>query len=78
MTPCERWRVTQRDDPRPVQGGEEDTEERVMTSHTEKCETSENCAKESQEAKEKRVAEHENRSTTKGDETTTLERQVVN
>ena len=43
MTPCERRLPTQRDDLRPVQGGE-DTEERVMTSHTEKCEKSENCA----------------------------------
>ena len=44
-------RVIRRDELRPVQGGEEDTDERVMTSHTEKCEKSENYAKESQEAK---------------------------
>ena len=46
MTPCERTLATQRDDLRPVQGGEEDTVERVMTSHTEKCERRENFAKE--------------------------------
>ena len=46
-----RMLVTQRDELRPVQGRAEDTEERVMTSHTEKCEKSENCAKESQETK---------------------------
>ena len=34
-----------------MQDGEEDIEERVMTSHTEKSEKNENCAKESQEAK---------------------------
>ena len=34
MTPSERRLVT-RCELRPVQGGEEDTEERVMTSHTE-------------------------------------------
>ena len=41
MTPCERRLATQRDDLRSVQG-EEDTDERVKTSHTEKCEKSEN------------------------------------
>ena len=39
--------VTQRDELRPVHGRTEDAEERVTTSHTEKCEKSENCAKES-------------------------------
>ena len=34
----ERRRVTQRDELLPVQGGAEDTDERVMTSHTEMCE----------------------------------------
>ena len=42
-----------RDELRPVQGGGEDTEERVIASHTKKCEKSENYAKESQEAKVK-------------------------
>ena len=61
MTPCERRLVTPRDELRPVQGRTEDTDERVMTSHTEKSEVTsveeghdvefENCAKESQEAK---------------------------
>jgi len=37
MTPAERRLVT-RYELRPVQDGEEDTEERVMTSHTEMCE----------------------------------------
>jgi len=41
------------DDSRPVQGGG-DTDERVMMPHTEKCEKSENYAKESQESKVKR------------------------
>ena len=36
--PYQRRLVAQRDDLRPVQGGEEDTNERVMTSHTEMCE----------------------------------------
>ena len=62
--PCKRELVTQRDELRPVQGGEEDTEELVTTSLTEMCEKSEltsveeghdvefeNCAKELQEAK---------------------------
>ena len=62
--PYKRELVTQRDELRPVQGGEEDTEELVTTSHTEMCEKSEvtsveeghdvefeNCAKELQEAK---------------------------
>ena len=40
MTPSERRLVT-RCELRPVQGGEEDTEERVMTSHTETCESCE-------------------------------------
>ena len=39
--PCERGRFTQRCDLRPTQGGEEDTEERVMMLHTEMCEKSE-------------------------------------
>jgi len=64
MTPSEKRLVTQRDELRPVQGRAEDTDERVMTSHTDKCEKSEvtsveeghdvefeNCAKESHEAK---------------------------
>ena len=50
MTLCERKLRTQRDNLRPVQDGE-DIEERVMTSHIEKSEKNENCAKESQEAK---------------------------
>ena len=41
MTLCERRLATQRDDLRPVQGGEEDTDQRVMTLHTEMCEKSE-------------------------------------
>ena len=36
--PHERRRVTRRDELLPVQGGAEDTDERVMTSHTEMCE----------------------------------------
>ena len=43
--------ITQREELRPVQGSAEDTEERVMTSHTKKCEKSESCAKELQETK---------------------------
>ena len=63
MTPSERSLVTQECELRPVKDGAEHTDERVMTSHTEKCEKSEvtsvgeghdvefeNCAKESQEA----------------------------
>ena len=38
MTPCEKRLVTPRDELRPVQGRTEDTDERVMTSHTEKSE----------------------------------------
>ena len=61
MTPSERRLVTQVCELRPVQGGAEDTDESVMTSHTEKSEVTsvedghddefENCVKESQEAK---------------------------
>ena len=36
--PKKRRRVTRRDQLRPVQDGAEDTDERVMTSHTEMCE----------------------------------------
>ena len=35
--PYKRRRVTRRDELRPVQGGAEDTDERVMTSYTEMC-----------------------------------------
>ena len=61
MTPTNRRLVTQRDELRPVQSRAEDTDECVMTSHTEGCQVTsveeghdtefENCAKESQEAK---------------------------
>ena len=60
MTLTKRRLVTQRDELRPVQSRAEDTDECVMTSHTEGEVTSveeghdaefENCAKESQEAK---------------------------
>ena len=39
--PYDSRRFTQRCDLRPAQGGEEDTEERVMMLHTEMCEKSE-------------------------------------